>query len=396
MTTALDAEAEAYCASHALEEHLSAAVDLAIQQKSDNPLLLISRYLAEKAGGDSSGEATNGTAVAPPVAAAAPPKAANGGSLVSGVHINARSETVPAYEGRRFPVPDEAVPWSVPMPGYAPQHWTADSVKKNARGLETGHGWADPDEVGELREELSARTTFATEGGEPRAMGDAVSWDAATSAPLNPSGRTGLAGRGLLGKWGANHAADPIVTRFHPTAGHLQVVSIQRKDTGLWALPGGMVDPGENVTVTVRREFSEEAGELTDPAERARFEALTSELFASGVQVYRGYCDDPRNTDHAWMETTAFHFHCTEEVGAMLPLEAGDDAGKVMWLDVSVANERYCNLFASHRAQIDRAIFQAWERAAFPLRIVKAATEAAAEAEEEAEAAEAAVDAPEA
>ena len=31
--------------------------------------------------------------------------------------------------------------------------------------------------------------------------------------PLNPRGRTGLVGRGLLGRWGPNHAADPIVTR---------------------------------------------------------------------------------------------------------------------------------------------------------------------------------------
>ena len=32
--------------------------------------------------------------------------------------------------------------------------------------------------------------------------------------PLNPIGRTGLCGRGQLGKWGPNHAADPIVTRW--------------------------------------------------------------------------------------------------------------------------------------------------------------------------------------
>ena len=29
----------------------------------------------------------------------------------------------------------------------------------------------------------------------------------------NPVGRTGMTGRGLLGKWGPNHAADPLVTR---------------------------------------------------------------------------------------------------------------------------------------------------------------------------------------
>lgn len=34
------------------------------------------------------------------------------------------------------------------------------------------------------------------------------------SRPLNPEGRTGLKGRGVLGKWGPNHAADPIVTRW--------------------------------------------------------------------------------------------------------------------------------------------------------------------------------------
>jgi ADP-ribose pyrophosphatase len=25
--------------------------------------------------------------------------------------------------------------------------------------------------------------------------------------------------------------------------------------------------------------------------------------------VYRGYVDDPRNTDNAWMETIAYNFH---------------------------------------------------------------------------------------
>ena len=32
--------------------------------------------------------------------------------------------------------------------------------------------------------------------------------------PKNPIGRTGISMRGLLGKWGPNHAADPVVTRY--------------------------------------------------------------------------------------------------------------------------------------------------------------------------------------
>ena len=28
-------------------------------------------------------------------------------------------------------------------------------------------------------------------------------------------GRTGMVGKGLLRRWGPNHAADPIATRYH-------------------------------------------------------------------------------------------------------------------------------------------------------------------------------------
>jgi ADP-ribose pyrophosphatase YjhB (NUDIX family) len=117
------------------------------------------------------------------------------------------------------------------------------------------------------------------------------------------------------------------------------VVAIKRRDCGAWALPGGMVDVGESVSVTVRREFAEEAGQhLADPVLHARFEQLSARLFSSGQVVYRGYVDDPRNTDNAWMETTAFHFHCDAEMGALLPLHAGDDAADVTWLDVDEAH----------------------------------------------------------
>lgn len=37
------------------------------------------------------------------------------------------------------------------------------------------------------------------------------------------------------------------------------MVAIQRHDNKMWAIPGGMVDPGEKVNATLRREFMEEA-----------------------------------------------------------------------------------------------------------------------------------------
>lgn len=39
----------------------------------------------------------------------------------------------------------------------------------------------------------------------------------------------------------------------------LQFVAIKRGDTEEWALPGGMVDPGEKFATTAIREFQEEA-----------------------------------------------------------------------------------------------------------------------------------------
>ena len=76
-----------------------------------------------------------------------------------------------------------------------------------------------------------------------------------------------MVGRGSLGRWGPNHAADPVVTRLvlavlarfcleeclfwhrwklsadgtklmHREKPILEFVAIKRKDTGNWAIPG--------------------------------------------------------------------------------------------------------------------------------------------------------------
>lgn len=65
-----------------------------------------------------------------------------------------------------------------------------------------------------------------------------------------------------------------------------------------------------------------------------------------GIEIYSGYVDDPRNTDNAWIETTAYNFH--DDSGDTLEdiqFEAGDDAAFVKWLDV----DHNIRLHASHR-----------------------------------------------
>ncbi|GFS20545.1 ADP-ribose pyrophosphatase, mitochondrial [Elysia marginata] len=108
-----------------------------------------------------------------------------------------------------------------------------------------------------------------------------------------------------------------------------------------------MVDAGEVVTMTLRREFGEEALNSLEASdkEKKEIEASINELFSRGQEVYRGYVDDPRNTDNAWMETVAMNFHDNDGKGvARFNLHAGDDAVGVQWMDLSHRLE----LYASH------------------------------------------------
>jgi ADP-ribose pyrophosphatase len=161
-----------------------------------------------------------------------------------------------------------------------------------------------------------------------------------------------MVGRGLLGRWGPNHAADPIVTRIVNSS--LQFIGVFRSDGGGWALPGGMVEPGDTVSTTLRKEFGEEALDSLrlPPAERAALEQEIATLFAGGDVLYRGYVDDPRNTDNAWLETVAAHFHLPPTVATSLTLRAGDDAAAVRWIDITPGLQ----LYASHRRRGGRRL----------------------------------------
>lgn len=117
-----------------------------------------------------------------------------------------------------------------------------------------------------------------------------------------------------------------------------------------------MVDPGENVSATVKREFEEEAGNIADPGKKELFKSSLSKLFSKGTLVYKGYVDDPRNTDNAWMETVALNFHCDPELASMLPLEAGDDAQNVMWLDCDEKDDKYKNMYADQKVWVNAVV----------------------------------------
>jgi ADP-ribose pyrophosphatase len=113
-----------------------------------------------------------------------------------------------------------------------------------------------------------------------------------------------------------------------------------------------MCDPGEKVSVTLKREFMEEALNSDDLSQEKReeYQKKLHDFFEKGTEIYRGYVDDPRNTDNAWMETIAFNFHDDKDLFLSIQLIAGDDAGKVKWMDIDSG----LKLYASHSKFIQR------------------------------------------
>lgn len=232
---------------------------------------------------------------------------------------------------QRAPVPDEQVDWYVDYPEYEPPFIDIPRGKSSFRKKGDKADPADPREIAEFS---SLETSVVQRDQYGR--------------PLNPMGRTGISGRGMLDKWGATSAADPLLTRHNPETGALEILLIQRGDTGEWGLPGGKVDEGEEPWQAAGRELREEA--------RVRGVRIDFSSAERTKVIYAGYADDSRNTDNAWMETTVLHYHLNEEEARNITIEASSDAVDARWFTVN--EDFYTNpeLFSSHGQYIRAAV----------------------------------------
>lgn len=113
-------------------------------------------------------------------------------------HIMCRNNVYPRSNVTRFSVPDDLVFWNVPYESYCPTCYTAPHIN--------GQMWAD--------EPLPFGVKWNHNDGLVNRVSFHGEYKIKNGLPQNPIGRTGLCGRGLLGRWGPNHAADPIVTRW--------------------------------------------------------------------------------------------------------------------------------------------------------------------------------------
>ncbi|XP_061023445.1 transient receptor potential cation channel subfamily M member 2 [Dama dama] len=264
-------------------------------------------------------------------------------------HVNARHLLYPSCSVLRFPVPNEKVPWETEFLMYNPPFYTADRKDKDL---------VDP--VGDALEPLFKISYNSVDGPLDRRSFHGV-YAVRDGLPLNPMGRTGLRGRGDLSCFGPNHTLQPVITRWRRSLDGaicrksvkkmLEVLVVKRGPSEHWMLPGGSREPGEvlprKLKQVLRREFW------------SSFESLLTQ----GMEVYKGYVDDPRNTDNAWIETVAVSIHFQDQSNMELKrlnshLYSCDEGMAIRW---QVVDERI-PLYDNHKAILQKvaAWFEAY------------------------------------
>ncbi|VFV24178.1 transient receptor potential cation [Lynx pardinus] len=256
-------------------------------------------------------------------------------------HVNARHLLYPNSHVTRFPVPNEKVPWETAFLIYDPPFYTDD---RKDRGL------VDP--VGNALEPLSGISYNAVDGPIDRRSFHGV-YVVQDGLPLNPMGRTGLRGRGSLGCFGPNHTLQPVITRWRRNQDGaicrksikkmLEVLVVKHSLSEHWALPGGSREPGEILPRKLKQVL------------RREFWSSFQNLLTQGTEVYRGYVDDPRNTDNAWIETVAISIHFSDQSDMDLKrlnshLHACDPGMSVRWQVV----DRRIPLYANHKTILQK------------------------------------------
>lgn len=212
-------------------------------------------------------------------------------------------------------VPREKRKWRVEFPEYNPPYYTARSVLRCP-------SWADREERDDIQ--------FNTIDGNINRISYTGEYPVLNGFPRNPNGRTGIKGRGLLGKWGPNHAVDIIIVRYDEL-NKLEVIRIKRKDNKQVAFPGGMVDNGETLEEAMVREAAEEVFDLEEDDLRLQAVEWLKRNVPKGFNIHQDLIECHRNTDNAWIESTFRVVVEAKDDPITFPIRGGSDALCAFW-----------------------------------------------------------------
>jgi ADP-ribose pyrophosphatase len=210
-------------------------------------------------------------------------------------HLKIRGERPSSYPHRQRITIDMSL-WRFKCPEYNPPHHVDPSVLENDN-TKVANGWADPEDIGLLKSKFPETIKTDVKG-----------------FPLHPRGRTGIAGRGLLGKWGANPAVNAVVIQGS-TGDTMELLLGKNSDSNFLWLPTGFVLNNQDPKKEIHRVILNKFGWMPD--------------MDAGI-IHQGFSYDPRQTDSAWIDMTSFLFQVKREE---IPVEFNDDRSfdEVSW-----------------------------------------------------------------
>lgn len=234
-------------------------------------------------------------------------------------HLKIRAER-PADYPQRQRISIDGAPWALRPESYDPPYYVSPNVLDNEAGPAPNR-WADPEDISTLSRELKSRDVDKTDE---------------EGRPLNPRGRTGIAGRGALGLWGPNPSVSVVFVRVNPISGDLDILLGIRESSGLLETPQGFVLPNESDVEAAVRVMTTETGQRLEGA--------------SFDEIHTGYMYDPRQTDNAWVETHALLVQAAEDDSEITAQT--DSFKEVKWRPLDAGT---INLMNSQQASVVRA-----------------------------------------
>ncbi|KAK6180329.1 hypothetical protein SNE40_012504 [Patella caerulea] len=240
------------------------------------------------------------------------------------LHVACRNSKYCDTGIQRTQLNDEEVLWAIKVPFYNPPKYTNPKILANTKP------YADTVDLLEVSLEESQKFQFNAYDENFKCDRRSLcghDYEVKDGVPLNPRGRTGLIGRGDLGRWGPNYTIDCVVSRWKKDEDGqvdeedgrplLEFIAIRRSDSSKqWAIPGGFpiegfASPQIDMYDSLIKVFADEAlGYLTKSVEEKKtIEELLHRLAAKGQVIFEGYADDRRNTDNAWTESRLINFH---------------------------------------------------------------------------------------
>lgn len=249
-----------------------------------------------------------------------------------------RSNVYPLSQIKRFVVGEEFLSWKIAYPDYDPVAYTALNVLAGCSlSVDEEYNPRKPPKFNELDEACDRRSYKGP-----------YELDPMIGLPLNPSGRTGIKGRGMLRRYGPNHITEAIFTRFRAfnqsTKHQLLEVLVLEESAREYYLPSDEVklgiNPEDNLPNSLKKIFNISTLKqlkLSDHAISKSMEALRGVMINRQV-IYEGFLDDERNTDNAWIETAVYNYHLAREelsVGKFFLNEKKLKESKLKWMKLT-------------------------------------------------------------